>query len=436
MTKKVTNAYFKDGNYYEEYDDGTALKFKQNYTTDKVTNDMQYAINQTGGNANAWKAADDYAADMLNRVGTPSANTGKILTLEDVQKELTRLGYNTSQNGNWTIVGGQQFLTGGDDYNYLKNGYNKAGLNVNIYGGNTAKNYVPNPNMPGYVQGEGFTNQGKVMFDDGYNYMNDYNNAYAQALQKQLDQIEKNRAEEQRQAYIAMKQGQKGLEELNAASGLRDSGYAESSYIDLLNGYGSNVNNINNQYSNLYADTAMNGAWNMEQLRQQEYENQLRERQYQDSLRQQELENQLAMQKYQDTLAQQQWENQYRQNALAMDQKQQQLSQLKAKADASLESGKWTQAVQDYYGLTKADVEGFATKDDGIIDDGVINPTVKTLNDENYQKAFQMFQDSISSHAIRKGAPIDAATARTLAEIANENGLTAEAVVDLYIQNR
>lgn len=336
--KKVTNAYYKDGNYYEEYDDGTALKFKQNYTTDTVTNDMQYAINQAGGDPNAWKSADAYAADMLNRVGTPSANTGKILTLEDVQKELTRLGYNTSQKGDWTTVGGQQYLTSGDDYNYLKDGYNKAGLNVNIYGGNTAQNYIPNTNAQGYVAGEGFTN--KPTFDYGYNYMNDYNNAYAQAMDSRypqavdnvLEQINKNRNEEQRQAYIAMKQGQRGLEEYNAASGLRDSGYAESSYIDLLNNYGNNVNAINNQYGNLYADTAMTGAWNMEQLRQQE------------------IERQIAQQQYQDQLAQQQWENQYRAN-------QAQTELLKARADAALSAGVWTEDVQNYYGLSKAQVE-------------------------------------------------------------------------------
>lgn len=367
--------YYSDdyGNSYAQRDnkDGTATTYLTNGSglgSHQLTDEMEYAIKSTGGDPYAYRAADDYISNLFGRIGTASANTGEVLTAEDIQKELTRLGYNTSADGNWTTVDGRAYLTSGAHYDTANAYAKKAGLN-NVH---DMADFMPMYSYANVPIGEnGLFSGGEEasIIGNDYNYLDDYNSAYAQRVQEQLEQIEKNRDEEQRQAYIAMKQGLRGLREANAASGLADSGYAESSYIDLLNNYGSNVNSINNQYSNLYADTAMNGAWNLEQLRQQEiqnqiaqqqyadrmaqqqWENQMAERQYQNQIAQQEYQNQMAQQQYADQMAQQQWENNYQAN-------QQYLVNLKNKADAALAQGLWTPDVQSYYGLTQEQFYG------------------------------------------------------------------------------
>ena len=95
---------YTPGQAVQNNNDGTyttsgGLTFKNNYTTGKITPEMSYAIKQTGGDPNSIKAADKYAEDLLGRVGSVSANTGKVLTAQDIQNELTRLGYQVSNNG-------------------------------------------------------------------------------------------------------------------------------------------------------------------------------------------------------------------------------------------------------------------------------------------------------------------------------------------------
>lgn len=347
----VPSGSVASGTYVED-----GLKFKNNYTTDYITPDMAYAIKQTGGNPYDRNAVDNYVRDLLGRVGTVSANTGNVLTLQDIQNELNRLGFQTSTNGDWTQVGGQEYLTSGSDYDNLKKLYGEMGYgNVNIYtgqpisGGNYV-NSVYNGTAPTY-------SSGTDLYDN-------YLSAYQEALNQQLANIEEQQRlaqesadEQQRQAYVAMRLGQKALNEQNAASGLQDSGYSESSNIALTSDYGNNLNTIANNYQNylnqlsgLYADTALSGAGTMAEMSRQEYLDRLAAQQYADQLAQQQWENQFAERQYADSLAQQQLQNQLYQS-------ENDLSLAKTRADAALNLGLWTPDVQTVYGLTEAQVK-------------------------------------------------------------------------------
>lgn len=342
------------------------LTFKNNYTTDKVTPGMSYAIKQAGGNPNAPKAADEYAEKLLGRIGTKSANGDYILTREDIAKELSRLGYNVnSSNNDWTGVGRQQFLTGGDVYNQLKDTLNKAGYgNMNIYNGQNI--YGSNANAPGYgLSGAGanYVGNGNGSGNLGYS---SYIDSYAQALQQQLDRINEqkklaaeNADREKRQAYVAMRLGQKALGEQNAASGLQDSGYSEQGNIALTADYGNNLNTIGANYqqylndlAGTYADTALSGAGTLADLYQQDYQNRLAAQQYADKQAQQQWENQFAEKQYADQLAQQQLQNQ-------LYQRENDLSLAKTRADAAMSLGIWSPEIETVYGVTQAEYQNY-----------------------------------------------------------------------------
>ncbi len=330
------------------------ITLKNNYTTDKVTPGMSYAIKQAGGNPNAPKAADEYAEKLMGRIGTKSANGDYILTRDDIAKELSRLGYKVNSSSNdWTGVGSQQFLTGGDVYNQLKDTLNKAGYgNMNIYNGqNIYGNSASGANGAGanYVGNGNSSNLGYSSYID----------SYAQALQQQLDRIveqkklaAENADREKRQAYVAMRLGQKALGEQNAASGLQDSGYSEQGNIALTADYGNNLNTIGANYqqylndlAGTYADTALSGAGTLADLYQQDYQ------------------NRLAAQKYADQLAQQQLENQWyeREWAAQQEQNQQELNynQAKTKADAAMSLGIWSPEIETVYGVTQAEYQNY-----------------------------------------------------------------------------
>ena len=359
---------YSPGQAVQNNNDGTyttsgGITLKNNYTTDQITPAMSYAIKQAGGDPNSIKAADKYAEDLLGRVGSVSANTGKVLTAQDIQNELTRLGYQVSTNGDWTNVGSQSYLTSGQDYDYLKDLYAKQGYgNVNIYTGQGLPGYGSNGGS--YTASDaGGSYAGGVNYAgvDGYS---SYVDAYMQALQNQLAYLdeqkklaEDNADQEKRQAYVAMRLGQKALNEQNAASGLQDSGYSESSNIALTSDYGNNLNTIANNYQNylnqlsgLYADTALSGAGTVADLQRQAEQDAFARQQYADRLAQQQWENQFAEKQYADKLAQQQLQNQLYQS-------ENDLSQAKTRADAALNLGLWTPDVQTVYGLTEAQVK-------------------------------------------------------------------------------
>lgn len=331
------------------------ITLKNNYTTDKVTPGMSYAIKQAGGNPNAPKAADEYAEKLMGRIGTKSANGDYILTRDDIAKELTRLGYNVnSSNNDWTGVGGQQFLTGGDVYNQLKDTLNKAGYgNMNIYNGQNIYG-----NGTGGANGAGMNYVGNGNSSDNLGYSS-YIDSYAQALQQQLDRIDEQKKlaaenvdREKRQAYVAMRLGQKALGEQNAASGLQDSGYSEQGNIALTADYGNNLNTIGANYqqylndlAGTYADTALSGAGTLANLYQQDYQNRLAAQQYADQLAQQQLENQW----YEREWAAQQEQNQQELN----------YNQAKTKADAAMSLGIWSPEIETVYGVTQSQYQNY-----------------------------------------------------------------------------
>ena len=329
------------------YTTSGGLTFKNNYTADKVTPGMSYAIKQAGGDPTKAGAADDYVEKLMGRIGTRSANGDYVLSAADIQKELNRLGYKANGAGNdWMTVGSQQYLVGGDEYNKLKSTLNDIGRgDMNIYNGqnlNGVTNYV----------GNGNSSSGNL----GYS---SYMDSYAKALQQQLDRIDEqkrlateNADREKRQAYVAMKLGQKSLNEQNAASGLQDSGYSEQGNIALTADYGNNLNTISNNYqqylndlAGTYADTALSGAGTLADMYQQDYQ------------------NRLAAQKYADQMAQQQLENQWyeREWAAQQAQNQQELNynQAKTKADAAMSLGIWSPEIENVYGVTQAEYQNY-----------------------------------------------------------------------------
>lgn len=353
---------YTPGSAVRDNNDGTystsnGLTFKNNYTTDKVTPGMSYAIKQAGGNPNAPKAADAYVENLLGRIGTKSANGNYTLTRDDIAKELSRLGYNVNSSSNdWLGVGGQQFLTGGDTYNQLKDTLNKAGYgNMNIYNGQNI--YGSNGNASGYGNGTNYVGNGNSSSGNiGYE---SYMDTYAKALQEQLDRITEqqqlakdNADREKRQAYVAMRLGQKALNEQNAASGLQDSGYSEQGNIALTADYGNNLNTIGANYqqylndlAGTYADTALSGAGTLANMYQQDYQNRLAAQQYADQLAQQQLENQWYEREYADKQAQNQQELDY--------------NQAKTKADAAMSLGIWAPEIETVYGVTQSQYQNY-----------------------------------------------------------------------------
>lgn len=410
---------YSPGQAVQDNNDGTyttsgGITLKNNYSTDQITPAMSYAIKQAGGDPNSIKAADKYAEDLLGRVGSVSANTGKVLSLEDIQNELTRLGYNVSTNGDWTNVGNSAFLTSGPDYDYLKDLYAKQGYgNVNIYNG---KGLPWNENNGGSYPASGAGGAGggvNYAAVDGYS---SYVDAYMQALQNQLAHLdeqkklaEDNADQEKRQAYVAMRLGQKALNEQNAASGLQDSGYSESSNIALAADYGNNLNTIANNYQNylnelngVYADTALSGAGTIADLQRQAEQDAFARKQYADRLAQQQWENQFAEKQYADQLAQQQLQNQLYQSETD-------LSLAKTRADAALNIGLWTPDVQTVYGLTQEQFNNYlaqqqaeikknssvSTSGGGTVsDDGYIDPKPQAFTGSTYSEAVKYLQDN------------------------------------------
>lgn len=331
------------------YTTSNGLTFKNNYTTNTVTPAMSHAIKQAGGNPNDPKAADKYVENMLGRIGTLSANSGQVLTAADVQKELNRLGYKANgAGGDWMTVGSQQFLTGGDEYNKLKNTLNDIGRgNMNIYNGEM---------MP--TQGNIYNYYAAQAGGGNVGYSS-YMDAYAKALEQQLSRIDEqkrlaaeNADKEKRQAYVAMKLGQKALNEQNAASGLQDSGYSEQSNIALTADYGNNLNTIDANYqkylndlAGTYADTALSGAGTLANLAQQDYANRIAAQQYADKMAQQQLENEW----YEREWAAKQAQNE--QN-LAYE-------QAKTRADAAMNLGLWTPEIEQIYGINQQGYQAY-----------------------------------------------------------------------------
>ena len=443
------------------------ITLKNNYTTDKVTPGMSYAIKQAGGNPNAPKAADEYAEKLMGRIGTKSANGDYILTRDDIAKELSRLGYKVNSSSNdWTGVGSQQFLTGGDVYNQLKDTLNKAGYgNMNIYNGqNIYGNSASGANGAGanYVGNGNSSNLGYSSYID----------SYAQALQQQLDRIveqkklaAENADREKRQAYVAMRLGQKALGEQNAASGLQDSGYSEQGNIALTADYGNNLNTIGANYqqylndlAGTYADTALSGAGTLADLYQQDYQ------------------NRLAAQKYADQLAQQQLENQWyeREWAAQQEQNQQELNynQAKTKADAAMSLGIWSPEIETVYGVTQAEYQNYLRSQmqpqayssyssggssrsrsssgggsggygEGYIDDSVVyqqpvQPAAKAATVQNSQTA-QRTSNARNSYAneiksIQKNYNLSASEATKVRDMAKASGISVAEAYALYTE--
>lgn len=192
------------------------------YTAKSYTagnSDLQYALQQAA-KTNPGISVGDYAESLYNRVGSTRSD-GSMVTLDDVTKELTRLGlqdylpgnavFTSGQNllpgnefgrfgedatgdeGQWYFYGGQQYRVGGDQDNFVDYVNGKTGNlknNLSYIFNDMANNPYAQQDpafMQQYQQGQSQFNNangsitGNTNVDNVINYVNSLNN-YNQAI--------------------------------------------------------------------------------------------------------------------------------------------------------------------------------------------------------------------------------------------------------------
>ena len=165
------------------------------YTTKDYTagnSDLQYALQQAA-KTNPGISVGDYAESLYNRVGSTRSD-GSTVTLDDVTKELTRLGLQdylpgnavftagqnllpgneflsigpdkTGDEGTWAFYGGQQYRVGGDQadfVNYVNGKTGNLNNNLSYIFGDMANNPYAQQDpgfMQQYLQGQSQFNSG------------------------------------------------------------------------------------------------------------------------------------------------------------------------------------------------------------------------------------------------------------------------------------
>lgn len=187
------------------------------YTTKDYTagnSDLQYALQQAA-KTNPGISVGDYAESLYNRVGSTRSD-GSMVTLDDVTKELTRLGLSdylpgnavftsgqnllpgnefgrfgedaTGDEGQWYFYGGQQYRVGGDQDNFVDYVNGKTGNlknNLSYIFNDMANNPYAQQDpefLNAYLQGQGQFNTangsitGNTNVDNVINYVNSINN--------------------------------------------------------------------------------------------------------------------------------------------------------------------------------------------------------------------------------------------------------------------
>lgn len=185
---------------------------------------LKYALEQAAKNSSTGQTSvNDYVKSLYNRIGTQSANGGTV-TLDDVNKELGRLGLSdydsnnaiytaggnllpgndlvkfgpdkTGDEGMWAFYGGQQYRTGGDQNDFVQYVNGKTGNldNLSFLFGDMANNKYAQQDpayLAAYQQALGQFNQaanggnfsgmgmtGNQNVDNAINYINSIGNYY------------------------------------------------------------------------------------------------------------------------------------------------------------------------------------------------------------------------------------------------------------------
>ncbi len=192
-------------------------------TKDYITgnNDLKYALEQAAKNSGTGQTStNDYVKSLYNRIGTQRGD-GSVVTLDDVNKELGRLGLSdydsnnaiytaggnllpgndlvkfgpdkTGDEGMWAFYGGQQYRTGGDQNDFVQYVNGKTGNldNLSFLFGNMAGNKYAQQDpayLAAYQQALGQFNQaanggnmgmtGNQNVDNAINYINSIGNYY------------------------------------------------------------------------------------------------------------------------------------------------------------------------------------------------------------------------------------------------------------------
>lgn len=374
------------------------------YTTKNYTagnSALQDALAQYG-KTNAGAGLDDYIYSIYNSIGT-NGNT-----LQGAVDELTRLGLTDYLPGNaiytasgklipnnqytsfvdgsnnttnsddsrWVNYGGQSYLVGGDDSNYvnyvnaLTGNYDMldyifGGANMannpyaqqdpaflaqfnndlaNIYaqngmggavggttGGGTGYqnvdniiNYINSMNQLNNATGGnmGYTGQGSSIWNDIQALLQGGLDSQKQFLANQKTQAELDAENLMRQAYVNQQLQGDSVREALSAAGLGTSGALQSAQLGVQNNYNNSLSNINNSLQQMIASlneaelqALIDHTNNMTSYAYQ-IQNDEQDRAYRNAqLYMQQLENQQAQQ-------QQAWENAYRQQLMALEQQQ------------------------------------------------------------------------------------------------------------------
>lgn len=192
-------------------------------TKDYITgnNDLKYALEQAAkNNGTGQTSTNDYVKSLYNRIGTQRGD-GSVVTLDDVNKELGRLGLSdydsknaiytasgnllpgndlvqfgpdkTGDEGQWAFYGGQQYRIGGDQNDFVQYVNGKTGNldNLSFLFGDMAGNKYAQQDpayLAAYQQALGQFNQaanggnmgmtGNQNVDNAINYINSIGNYY------------------------------------------------------------------------------------------------------------------------------------------------------------------------------------------------------------------------------------------------------------------
>ena len=203
------------------------------YTTkDYVTgnNNLKYALEQAAKNGGAGQSStEEYAKSLYNRIGTQRAD-GTTVTLDDVNRELDRLGLSDYNSSNALLTAGGRLLPGNEFLKYKDD----AGLTTNSpdsrwvsYGGQDYLMGGDSANFAQYVNGK-TGNLDNLSFLFG----NMQNNPYAQQDREFM------------QAY------QNAQNQFNAAGGIgagNGTNYSPTGYqnVDSVIQYVNSLNNYN-----------------------------------------------------------------------------------------------------------------------------------------------------------------------------------------------
>lgn len=207
------------------------------YTTKDYTagnSDLQYALQQAA-KTNPGISVGDYAESLYNRVGSTRSD-GSMVTLDDVTKELTRLGLSDYLPGNAIYTAGGNLLPGNEFVAYKDNNGQTTNSEDSRWASYGGQDYLVGGDSSNYANYVNAMTGNYDNLDYIFGGANMANNPYAQANPEFLAQFNN---------QLAALYAQAGANGMNGANGVTGNANTAGSAVS------GNVNtNISNNYSN------------------------------------------------------------------------------------------------------------------------------------------------------------------------------------------